>query len=216
VSGVRAGSPPGRVGLMGGSFNPAHRGHRRVALGMIRALALDELWWLVSPGNPLKPRAGMAPFATRMRSARKLAKASRIVASDLEARLGTRYTADTVDRIVRRHPRTRFVWIMGSDNLGQFHRWRDWRGIARTVPIAVAARPGYDGSALAGPAMGWLRRWRHPSRRAKHWTEWSPPALVFLAFRPDPTSATAIRARGGDWHLADGGPAVLPHHTHPQ
>ena len=186
---------------MGGSFNPAHRGHRRVALEMIRALALDEMWWLVSPGNPLKPDAGMAPLAARLASARTLAKVSRIVPMAIEARLGTRYTIDTLRALRRRHPKTRFVWVMGSDNLGQFHRWRDWRGIARTLPIAVAARPGYDGAALAGPAMGWLGRYRRPARQATHWTEWSLPALVFLAFRPDKSSATAIRAARPDWHL---------------
>jgi len=184
---------------------------------MIRALALDEMWWLVSPGNPLKPEAGMAPLSARLASARKLAKVSRIVPMVIEAELGTRYTIHTVKALRRRYPRTRFVWVMGSDNLHQFHRWRDWRGIARTLPIAVAARPGYDGAALAGPAMGWLGRYRRPAATAKHWTEWSLPALVFLAFRPDPSSATAIRAARPDWHepasVAD--PAVPTTLSHP-
>jgi nicotinate-nucleotide adenylyltransferase len=189
-----------RIGLLGGSFNPAHRGHRRITLDAIRALDLDEAWWLVSPGNPLKPAAGMAPMAARLASARLQARRAPIRATAIEARLGTRYTADTIRKLQRRYPRQRFVWLMGADNLAQFHRWRDWRGIAREVPIAVIARPGYDGDALAGPAMGWLRRFRKPRSAASRWTTWSLPALVLLRFRPDPTNATALRAADPDWH----------------
>ena len=190
-----------RIGLLGGSFNPAHRGHRRITLGAIRALALDEAWWLVSPGNPLKDAAtDMAPIAARLASARRVARHAPIRATDIETRLGTRYTRDTIRALKRRYPKTRFVWIMGADNLAQFHRWRDWRGIAREVPIAVVARPGYEGNALAGPAMGWLRRFRRPVTSAKDWTTWELPALVLLRFRPDPTSATRLRAADPDWH----------------
>ncbi|MGJ3626573.1 nicotinate-nucleotide adenylyltransferase [Sphingomonas sp. MMS24-JH45] len=197
--GVRSRHDP-CIGLLGGSFNPAHRGHRHVTLAAIRgALGLDEAWWLVSPGNPLKPAAGMAPLAARLASARRMARRAPIRASDVETRLGTRYTVDTLRALVRRHPRTRFVWIMGADNLAQFDRWRQWRTIARTMPIAVIARPGYHGDALAAPAMGWLRRFRRPARQAKNWAEWSVPALVLLRFRPDPTSATVLRAADPDW-----------------
>ncbi|WP_375380649.1 nicotinate-nucleotide adenylyltransferase [uncultured Sphingomonas sp.] len=197
---MSGGRPGRRVGLLGGSFNPAHGGHRAITLAAIRALALDEAWWLVSPGNPLKDgRADMAPLSARLASARRQARRAPIRASDVEARLGTRYTVDTLRALVRRHPRIRFVWLMGADNLAQFHRWRDWRGIARTVPIAVIARPGYDQLARTTPASGWLRRHQRPARQAKDWTQWSLPALVVLRFRPDPTSATAIRAAHGDW-----------------
>lgn len=190
-----------RVGLLGGSFNPAHRGHRRVTLDAIRALELDEAWWLVSPGNPLKAGASdMAPLAARLASAERMARRAPIRATAIEARLGTRYTIDTLRALGRRYPDTRFVWIMGADNLAQFHRWRDWRGIAREVAVAVVARPGYDRNALAGPAMGWLRRFRRPASHARTWTKWRLPALVLLRFRPDPTSATAIRAADPDWH----------------
>lgn len=191
---------PRRIGLLGGSFNPAHKGHRRISLAAIAALDLDEVWWLVSPGNPLKPAAGMAPLPARLASARRVARAARIRPTDIEARLGTRYTVDTLAALVRRYPRHRFIWLMGTDNLGQFHRWRDWRRIARTVPIAVIARPGYDAAALAAPATGWLRRFQRPARQAKNWTEWSVPALVLLRFRPDPTSATQLRAADPAWH----------------
>lgn len=191
-----------RVGLLGGSFNPAHRGHRRISLAAARALRLDEVWWLVSPGNPLKPAAGMAPFAARLARAARMARRAPIRATGIEARLGTRYTADTLPALSRRYPRTRFVWLMGGDNLAQFHRWRDWRGIARTMPIAVVARPGYDAVARRALAMGWLRRFVRPSGQAKDWTSWSLPALVLLRLPPDPTSATAIRAADPDWHRA--------------
>ncbi len=190
-----------RVGLLGGSFNPAHAGHRRISLAAIDALGLDELWWLVSPGNPLKPEHGMAPLPTRLASARRLARRSPIRASAIEARLGTRYTVDTLRRLIARHPRTRFIWLMGSDNLAQFDQWKDWRGIARMIAIAVVARPGYDRQARAAGAMGWLRRFVHPAGRARRWTQWSKPAIVLLRFRPDPTSATLLRARHPDWHL---------------
>ena len=190
-----------RVGLLGGSFNPAHPGHRRITLDAIRALGLDEAWWLVSPGNPLKEGAAdMAPLAARLASAKRMARRAPIRATAIEARLGTRYTIDTLRALKRRYPGTRFVWLMGADNLGQFHRWRDWRGIAREVAVAAVARPGYDRSALAGPAMGWLKRFRRPAGHAATWTTWRLPALVLLRFRPDPTSATAIRAADPDWH----------------
>ncbi|MCW3834650.1 nicotinate-nucleotide adenylyltransferase [Sphingomonas canadensis] len=189
-----------RTGLLGGSFNPAHAGHRGISLHAARALGLDEVWWLVSPGNPLKPVEGMAPLHARLASARAMARRAPIRATAIEARLGTRYTVDTVRALARRYPRRRFIWLMGADNLAQFHKWRDWRGIARHVAIAVVARPGYDGAAHASPAMGWLRRFVRPAGQAKNWTNWSLPALVLLRFQPDPTSATRIRAADPAWH----------------
>jgi nicotinate-nucleotide adenylyltransferase len=190
-----------RIGLLGGSFNPAHRGHRRISLAALDALGLDEVWWLVSPGNPLKSGArDMAPFASRLASAKAMARRAPIRASDFELRAGTRYTADTLGKLTRRHPRTRFIWLMGADTVAQFHHWRRWRDIARTVPIAVISRPGYDGHARAARAMGWLRRFVHPSRQARQWTEWSTPAILLLRLPPDPTSATALRALEPNWH----------------
>lgn len=187
------------TGLLGGSFNPAHGGHRRITLFAAQALGLDETWWLVSPGNPLKPRAGMAPLATRMLSARRQARRARIVPTAIEQRLGTRYTVDTLARLVRRYPKRRFVWLMGSDNLAQLHQWKDWRRIARTMPIAVIARPGYDGAAMASPAMAWLRRYRVPAASIRKRGQWSAPALVLLRFDPDHRSATAIRRADAGW-----------------
>lgn len=189
-----------RTGLLGGSFNPAHRGHRAISLHALRALALDEVWWLISPGNPLKAGApDMAPLAARMASAQAMAARAPIRVTAIERDLGTRYTADTLPVLLRRFPHRRFIWLMGADNLATFHRWRDWRQIARTLPIAAIGRPGYDGQARAARAMGWLGRFVQRPDQATRWTEWSPPALVLLRLPPDPTSATAIRARDPDW-----------------
>lgn len=190
-----------RIGLLGGSFNPAHAGHRRITLAAIRALALDEAWWLVSPGNPLKADAtDMAPLAARLASARRMARHAPIRPTAIEARLGTRYTIDTVRALKRRHPATHFIWLMGADNLAQFHRWKGWRAIAREVPIAVIARPGYGARAYAAPAAGWLRRFGRPADHAKRWTTWALPACVLLRFRLDRTSATQLRGRDPAWY----------------
>jgi len=190
------------TGLLGGSFNPAHRTHRSISLFALRALGLDEVWWLVSPGNPLKPRQGMAPLAARLASARAMARNAPIRATAIEQRLGTRYTAETLAALVRRYPDRQFVWIMGADNLAQFHLWRDWRRIARLVPIVVIARLPYNRQARAIRAMGWLRRFVRPAVHARRWTTWRPPALVLLRFRPDPTSATRLRAKNPGWYLS--------------
>lgn len=188
-----------RIGLLGGSFNPAHAGHRRISLFALDDLGLDEIWWLVSPGNPLKPAAGMAPLAMRVASARRQSRGARIRVTAVERELGTRYTVDTLRALARRYSRVSFVWLMGADNLAQFHRWRDWRGIARAMPIAVIARPGYDSQAIASPAMAWLRRHRVSAASMKKRGRWSAPALVILRFDPDPRSATAMRRADPEW-----------------
>ena len=185
---------------MGGSFNPAHGGHRRIALGAIKALGLDEVWWLVTPGNPLKQGArDMAPLAARYRSAQKQARRAPIRVTAIERELGTHFTVDTLRLIKHRWPKRQFIWLMGADNLRQFHRWKDWRGLARTMPIAVIARPGYDGRAIGSPAMAWLHRFRRPLSHLTSRTRWTPPRLVHLRFNPDPRSATALRLADPDW-----------------
>lgn len=189
-----------RIGLLGGSFNPAHRGHRRMSLAAMEALGLDEVWWLVSPGNPLKPTTGMAPFPARLASARAMARRSRIKATDFEARAGTRYTVDTLAAIRNHWPRDRFIWLMGEDTVAQFHLWKQWRRLAAMVPIALLSRPGYGDDARAARAMGWLRQFVRPSAMARQWTEWSAPAIIILRLPPDPTSATHLRALDPDWH----------------
>jgi nicotinate-nucleotide adenylyltransferase len=203
-----------RVGLLGGSFNPAHGGHRRVSLFARDALGLDEVWWLVSPGNPLKPKAGMAPLAARLGSAIRRARGAPIRPSAIEREIGTRYTVDTLRALVRRYPKVRFVWLMGSDNLAQFHRWKDWRGIARTMPIAVIARPGYDSAAATNPAAVWLGRYRRSPASLTHRAGWSAPALIHLRFDPDPRSATAIRRADPDWASRFTGRSVRDPLTH--
>jgi nicotinate-nucleotide adenylyltransferase len=187
------------IGLLGGSFNPAHGGHRRISLFARHLLGLDEVWWLVSPGNPLKDPAGMAPLAARFASARAQARRAPIRVSAIERDLATRYTFDTLTQLARRYPRLRFIWLMGADNLAQFHRWRQWRRIARTMPIAVIARPGYDAAAIASPAMAWLRRFRRPRASLRNQRARSAPTLVFLAIDPDPRSASALRAVDPGW-----------------
>ena len=189
-----------RIGLLGGSFNPAHRGHRRISLAAIDALGLDEVWWLVSPGNPLKSGKEMAPFEARLESARAMARRAPIRVSDFEARAGTRFSVDTVMELLRRHPRDRFIWLMGADTIAQFHQWKAWRRLAKRLPIAVISRPGYDGVARAARAMGWLRRFVRPSSQARNWAEWSSPAILLLRLPPDPTSATALRVLDPNWH----------------
>ena len=190
------------TGLLGGSFNPAHGGHRGISLEAMRRLGLDEVWWLVSPGNPLKAEKDMAPLAARYVSAVRAARGAPIRATAIESELGSPYTVDTLRFLIRRYPNRRFVWLMGADNLAQFHRWRDWRRIARMVPIAVVTRPGSYGRALKAPAMGWLRRFVRPAAEARYWTRWRLPSLVLLALPPDKTSATAVRAADPQWHEA--------------
>ena len=202
------------TGLLGGSFNPAHGAHRKITLFALNALGLDEVWWLVSPGNPLKPLRGMAPLAARVRSARAMARRAPIRVTAIERELATRFTVDTLRALKRRYPERRFVWLMGADNLAQFHRWKDWRAIARSMPIAVIARPGYDAQALASPAMAWLRRYRLPATGLKNRQEWSAPALIALRFDPDPRSATELRQADPNWAERFSGPPPRDAVTH--
>jgi len=202
------------TGLLGGSFNPAHGAHRAITGFALDALALDEAWWLVSPGNPLKAKASMAPLSVRFRSASAMARRMPVRVTAIERELGTRYTADTLRALRRRFPRRRFIWLMGADNLAQFHLWRDWRGIARQMPIAVIARPGYDSKALASPAMAWLRRYRLSAARLCNRREWSAPALIELRFDPDPRSATQFRRADPRWADRFAGPAPRDQVTH--
>ncbi len=183
-----------RIGLLGGSFNPAHPGHRHVAEFARRRLRLDAVWLLVSPGNVLKPRAGMAPFADRLAGARALGDGRRLLASGIEAAWRTRYSIDTIRRLRIRFPRARFVWIAGADILEQLPRWRRWEAFVRDVPILVMPRASYNLRALAGRAA---RRWRparRPARFAPILADAAPPAWIFLPAPQHPASASAIRA----------------------
>jgi nicotinate-nucleotide adenylyltransferase len=177
-----------RIGLLGGSFNPAHSGHLYVSETALRRLKLDSVWWLVTPGNPLKAEAGMAPFTQRLESARALAMHHpRIHVSCLEQLLGARYTIDTVTALKRRFPQVQFVWLMGSDNLAQFSRWRRWQELARKVPIAVVQRPGSILASLNAPL---IRRFGATRALAR------PPAVMILDGARNHESATRLRALG--------------------
>ena len=188
-------APGLRVGLFGGSFNPAHEGHLHVSRMAIQALELDRLWWLVSPQNPLKSTDEMAPFAQRFASAERMAKHPRIVVSDIEQKLGTRFTADTLQALTTRNPHVQFIWLMGADNLIQFTKWENWQNIARTVPVAVYPRPGYSLQARLSPAARWYGDNQIHALAAKNLGHTPPPALVFLEGPEHPASATAIRAQ---------------------
>ena len=184
-----------RVGLLGGSFNPAHEGHRHVAERALAALGLDQVWLLVSPGNPLKPARGMAPFAARLASARRIADGRRVVATGIEARLGTRYTADTLALLRQRFPRARFALLLGADNLEQLPRWRRWREIARDTPVAVVPRPGATRRALAGRAARVLGRHRRRPAALLLEAQGAHAPWCLIPAPEHPASATAIRAR---------------------
>jgi nicotinate-nucleotide adenylyltransferase len=190
-----------RVGLLGGSFNPAHAGHRHVSVEALRRLQLDEVWWLVSPQNPLKSAIGMAPLAARLASAEAVARHPCIKVMAIEAQLRTRYAVDTVTALQKRLPDHRFIWLMGADILPELHRWHRWRALLHRLPIAVLARPRYMGAALRAPAMGWARRWRHRQAGASKWPGWTLPAIVVLDIRANPQSATAIRAADPGWAM---------------
>ncbi|PJK27963.1 nicotinate-nucleotide adenylyltransferase [Minwuia thermotolerans] len=185
-----------RIGLLGGSFNPAHDGHRHLSLEALHRLALDEVWWLVSPQNPLKATKGMAPLARRLEFAERLARHPRIRVTDIEARMATRYTVDTLSELRRRHPDERFVWLMGADNLRQLPGWDRWTEMMALVPVAVFDREPYSWNVLTGQAATRFRRayWRQSDVRAL--ADAKPPAWSFIRMRRHPMSATKVRAHG--------------------
>jgi nicotinate-nucleotide adenylyltransferase len=182
-----------RIGLLGGSFNPAHEGHRHIIELARRRLGLDQVWLLVSPGNPLKPRRGMAPLPDRLTSARGIADRRRVLATAIESVWGTRYTIDTLRLLLLRFPRARFVWIMGADIMLQLPRWHRWLEFVNRVRIAVLPRPGYNYRALVGQAARRFASARRPMRFAVRLAELPAPAWVFLNVRQHAASATAIR-----------------------
>ncbi|HLJ05865.1 MAG TPA: nicotinate-nucleotide adenylyltransferase [Acetobacteraceae bacterium] len=186
-----------RIGLLGGSFNPAHTGHRHVVEVARRRLRLDQVWLLVSPGNPLKPQRGMAPFSQRLASARGIADGRRVVATAIEAAFRTRYTIDTLRRLLRRFPRAHFVWLMGADVFEQLPRWRRWLEIAGRISFAVLPRPGYNRRALVGHAAHRLAHARRPAQSAATLANIATPAWIFLCVPQHVASASAIRANKG-------------------
>ena len=188
-----------RIGLLGGSFNPPHVAHRAISLFAIKRLKLDRVWWLVTPGNPLKDQGGLHDLNERGEAARKMANDPRIDVSCLESVIGTRYTVDTISYLRRRASGLRFVWIMGADNLAQFHRWQNWRRIASEVPIAVIDRPPQSFRALAAPAAQALARYRLPENQAVRLADQRAPAWVFLTGMKLNLSSTGLRNPDGSW-----------------
>lgn len=191
-------TPGLRVGLLGGSFDPAHAGHVHISRVALRRLRLDRVWWLLSPGNPLKPDAP-APLDKRLTAANHaLDGHPRILATAIERDLGTVYTIDTINALKRRYPAVRFVWLMGADNLSQFHRWHRWTEIMRALPVAVLARPGEQiGAGLSRTATRFARS-RLPAQGAAALPFRAPPCWSLLNHATSPLSSTALRD-SGDW-----------------
>lgn len=185
-----------RVGLLGGSFNPAHEGHRHISLLAMRHLQLDAVWWLVSPQNPLKATSTMASQQRRIDSAVQVANHPRIHVSDIENALHTRYTVDTVARLQDHFSTTRFVWLMGSDNLRQFHRWKNWQKLFSLLPVCVIARPPYGDIVRASPASVYARPFTLPAHMASALPDYPAPAMTILPTPLSDLSSTAIRAAG--------------------
>jgi nicotinate-nucleotide adenylyltransferase len=185
-----------RIGLLGGSFNPAHEGHLHITRKLRARLRLDHVWWLVSPQNPLKSSRDMAPLAKRIEKAREIAGADRrIVVTDIETRLGTCYTADTIEELVRLAPGAHFVWLMGADNLIQISKWKCWRRIFKNVPVAVYDRPGYTLRAASSKAARTFSHYRLPETQALRLAFSQLPAWIYLHGALSQSSATAIRTR---------------------
>ena len=188
-------APGMRIGLYGGSFNPAHAGHRHVSLLALRHLRLDRVWWIVTPGNPLKDTGELASTAERVVEARRLAAHPRIDVTAFEEAIGARYTVDTLSYLVRRCPGVDFVWIMGADNLAGFHRWRGWERIASLMPIAVVDRPGYTLKATRSRAATRLAPFRMGQDAAPALAAMSPPAWIFLYGPRSTLSSSELRRK---------------------
>ena len=188
-----------RIGLLGGSFNPPHAAHRAISLFAIKRLKLDRVWWLVTPGNPLKDHGGLHDLGERAEAARRMANDPRIDISCLEAVIGTRYTFDTITYLRRRTSGLRLVWIMGADNLAQFHRWQNWRRIAAEIPIAIIDRPPQSFRALSAPAAQALANYRLPENKAGQLADQRAPAWTFLTGMKLNLSSTGLRNPDGSW-----------------
>ncbi|MCX7567843.1 nicotinate-nucleotide adenylyltransferase [Sulfitobacter sp. F26169L] len=184
------------IGLLGGSFDPAHAGHVHITLEALKRFGLDQVWWLVSPGNPLKSR-GPAPLAQRVERARSLMDHPRVQITDIEARIGTRYTAQTLRALQQHYPAQRFVWLMGADNLAQFHLWQDWQGIAESVPLGILARPGQRISARMSRTAKFYADYRIAGRNSQLLSHARAPAWCFVNVPMINVSSSAIRASGG-------------------
>ncbi len=184
-----------KIGLLGGSFNPAHAAHLEISLVALEKLKLDAVWWLVSPQNPLKPPEGMASLKERMTSARAICADPEIYVTDLEEKMNVRYTVDTVARITSLLPDTQFVWLMGADNLAEFSHWKDWKKIAQTIVFAIFDRPGYSTAVETSDTAAYFLDQRIPSAQAADLCSLKPPAWTFIRDTKNPLSSTEIRRK---------------------
>jgi nicotinate-nucleotide adenylyltransferase len=189
--------PGAKIGLLGGSFDPPHEGHVHITQWALRRFRLDEVWWLISPGNPLKER-GPAEMSRRIEAAEAMVPDRKVVVTDIEAHFETRFTADTLREMKRRYHMARFTWLMGADNLIQFHLWEDWRWIMDNFPVGVLARPGAQVKAGMSPTARRYRRWRLSRAAASRLPVKKAPAWALLTGAMSPASSTEIRQRG-DW-----------------
>jgi len=193
-------APRLHIGLLGGSFNPPHEGHLHVSEMALRRLGLDYVWWLVSPQNPLKLPRDTAPLEKRLALAAKIVHGHRVIVSDAEQVLNTRFTVDSLTKLVRRFPCVSFVWLMGSDNLATFHHWKGWPHIVRLMPVAVVMRPGSMLAPLQAKAM--QRFWRARRKNMRSFLKRTPPSIVVIGGRRNPQSSTALRQRTLEWSRA--------------
>lgn len=184
-----------KIGLLGGSFNPAHDGHLEISLAALDYLGLDEVWWLVSPGNPLKDKSDMAPYGERFSSAENIVNDKRIKVSDIENKLATKYTIDTLIKLKEKNPNHHFIWLMGADNLVQFNQWKDWQKIAKTVPFAIFNRPSYSKSAKMSIAATELDEFKVSEEMARDLYKLKPPAWTYYGLTNNPVSSTELRRK---------------------
>jgi len=191
--------PRARIGLLGGSFNPPHNGHRDLSLAALEALSLDQIWWLVSPSNPQKKAEDYADYEARLKASEEVADHPRIHISDFERQSGTQYSFDTIAALTGKWPKLRFVWLMGADNLASFHTWRNWQDIFNTMPIAVFNRPGFAHAVTTAPASLAFSHARLPKRELRRLARHKPPAWGFIRSTYNSASSTNLREKHPKW-----------------
>lgn len=184
-----------RIGLLGGSFNPAHQGHRFISMAALERLGLDQVWWLVAPQNPLKSEDSLAPLKTRLAGADKISKEKNILVMDLEGPLGFEFTVDTLGFLKAQYPQTHFIWLMGADCLGELHKWKSWEKIMASIPLGVFSRPGYEAAALGGKAATHYKKYRVMEEKFKSLVVTEPPAWGYIGIEGQDISGTRLRAK---------------------
>ena len=184
-----------RIGILGGSFNPAHQGHRFISMAALERLGLDQVWWLVAPQNPLKSEDSLAPLKARLDGADKISKEKNIHVLDLEGPLGFEFTVDTLGFLKVQYPETHFIWLMGADCLGELHKWKSWEKIMTSIPLGVFSRPGYEAIALGGKAATHYKKYRVMEEKFKSLVVTEPPAWGYIGIEGQDISGTRLRAK---------------------